>query len=67
MNPPRTRQAPEQHLCLDEATTEDLLALSERTNKRSTAAQALGALVETGTMSDLEALNRIEDWKATPR
>jgi hypothetical protein len=48
----------------DEATTEDLLALAERTDSRSTAVGALNALVETGTMSEFEALDRLDDWKS---
>jgi len=48
----------------DEATTEELLALAEQTGSRSTAVGALNALVERGTISESEALDRLDDWKA---
>ena len=48
----------------DEATTEELLALAHQTDSRSTAFGALNALVETGTISEFEALDRLDDWKS---
>jgi hypothetical protein len=40
-----------------------LLTVAETTDSRSTAAGALNALVETGEISDMEALDRLDDWK----
>jgi hypothetical protein len=57
----------ERDQCLDDATIEQLLALAERTDSRSTALQALGALVETHTISEWEAIDRMDDWKARHR
>lgn len=48
----------------DEATTQELLALAEGTDSRSTAFGALNALVETGTISEFEAWDRLDDWKS---
>jgi hypothetical protein len=48
----------------DEATTEQLLALAEQTDSRSTAFGALNALVETGKISEFQALDRLDDWKS---
>lgn len=48
----------------DDATTEALLALAERTDTRSTAFSALDALVETGTISEFEAMNRLDAWES---
>jgi len=42
----------------------ELLAGAERTDSRSLAVGALNVLVETNCISDLEALSRIDDWKA---
>jgi len=36
---------------------------SETTDSRSTATGALNVLVETGEISDMEALDRLDDWK----
>jgi hypothetical protein len=51
----------------DEPVIDELLSLAERTNSRSTAAQALNALVETNTISEFEALDRMDDWKSRRR
>jgi hypothetical protein len=40
-----------------------LLTVAEKTDSRSTATGALNVLVETGDISDWEALDRISDWK----
>jgi len=40
-----------------------LLTVTETTDSRSTATGALNVLVETGEISDLEALDRLDDWK----
>jgi hypothetical protein len=47
----------------DDDLTGELLRLAERAEHRSTATGALSALVETGTISEWEALNRLDDWK----
>jgi hypothetical protein len=41
-----------------------LLALAEQTDSRSTAFGALNALVETGKISEFQALDRLDDWKS---
>ncbi|MBU6400492.1 MAG: hypothetical protein KGS61_09255 [Verrucomicrobia bacterium] len=46
-----------------DATIQELLALAQQTNSRSTAVGALNALVETGVISEFEALDRLDDWK----
>lgn len=40
-----------------------LLSVAEMTDRRSTATGALNVLVETGEISDMEALDRLDDWK----
>ena len=40
-----------------------LLTVAETTDSRSTATGALNVLVETGEISDIEALDRLDDWK----
>jgi hypothetical protein len=40
-----------------------LLAVAEKTGSRSTATGALNVLVETGEISEFEALDRLDDWK----
>ena len=40
-----------------------LLTVAETTDSRSTATGALNVLVETGEISDMEALDRLDDWK----
>jgi hypothetical protein len=40
-----------------------LLTVAKTTDSRSTATGALNVLVETGEISDLEALDRLDDWK----
>jgi Fe2+ or Zn2+ uptake regulation protein len=42
---------------------ERLLGLAERATSRSTVFQALNALVETGVISELGALSRMDEWK----
>lgn len=46
---------------------DELLSLAERTNSRSTAFAALNTLVEIGTISEFEAVDRINDWKSKRR
>jgi hypothetical protein len=48
----------------DDETMADLLALSKRTDARSTVFSALNALVETGRISEFEAIDRMDDWKS---
>jgi hypothetical protein len=40
-----------------------LLTVAKTTDSRSTATGALNVLVETGEISDMEALDRLDDWK----
>ena len=40
-----------------------LLTVAETTDSRSAATGALNVLVETGEISDMEALDRLDDWK----
>jgi len=40
------------------------LPLAERTHSRSTDYSALNALVETGKISEFQALDRLDDWKS---
>jgi hypothetical protein len=40
-----------------------LLTVAETTDSRSTATGALNVLVETGEISDMEALSRLDNWK----
>jgi hypothetical protein len=40
-----------------------LLAAAENTDSRSTATGALNVLVESGEVTDLDALDRLDDWK----
>jgi len=51
----------------DEVPDDDLvgalLGVAERTRSRSIAVGALNFLVETGVISDLQALDRIDDWE----
>ena len=47
-----------------EDIVEGLLVVAEKSNSRSTATGALNVLVETGQISELEACDRIADWKA---
>ncbi len=42
---------------------EQLIKMSEKTKKREVASGALDVLVRTGTISDWEALDRIDEWK----
>ncbi|MDA1274280.1 MAG: restriction endonuclease subunit S [Verrucomicrobia bacterium] len=46
---------------------DELLSLAERTNSRSTAFAALNTLVEIGTISEFEAVDRMDDWKSKRR
>jgi len=48
---------------LDDDLVERLLGLAERATSRSTVFQALNALVETGVISEFEALSRMDEWK----
>ncbi|MCF7674910.1 MAG: hypothetical protein K9N23_13165 [Akkermansiaceae bacterium] len=49
---------------LDDAITAELLSLAEAADSRSTAFSALNALVETGTICEFEALDRMDEWKS---
>jgi hypothetical protein len=53
----------ERDLPPDEEMIEELLSLAEATDSRSTAFNALNTLVETGVISEFEALDRMDDWK----
>lgn len=53
----------ERDLSPDDDLIDELLSLAETTNSRSTAFNALNTLVETGIISELEALSRLDDWK----
>ena len=55
------------NLSPDDATVTDLLSLAEKATSRSIAVQALNALVETNTISEFEALDRMDDWKSKRR
>ena len=48
----------------DDDLTKELLSLAERTDSRPTAFGALNTLVETGTTSEFEALDRMDEWKS---
>ena len=41
-----------------------VLAVVDRTDRRAIAVGALQALIDAGVISEGEALNRIDDWKA---
>ena len=51
----------------DDTIIDELLSLAERTDSRSTVFGALDALVETGAISELEAMSRMGDWKDKQR
>ena len=51
-------------LSRDDKMVGELLTLAETTDSRSTAFSALNALVETGTICEFEALDRLDDWKS---
>ena len=55
------------NLSPDDDTVSELLSLAEATASRSTAFQALNALVETNTISEFEALDRMDNWKSKRR
>ena len=57
----------ERDLALDDAMIEELLSLAESTNSRTTAYGALNALVETGAISEFEAMDRMDNWKSRRR
>jgi len=57
----------ERDLSPNDELIDELLSLAERTNSRSTAFVALNTLVETGTISEFEALDRMDDWKSKRR
>jgi len=57
----------ERDLAPDDAMIEELLSLVESTNSRSTAYGALNALVETGAISEFEAMDRMDNWKSKHR
>ena len=54
----------ERGLLPDEAMTHDLLSLAEQADCRSTVFGALNVLVETGAISEFEALDRMDEWKS---
>jgi len=47
----------------DDETVDALFKASERASSRGLAVGALSVLVETGVISELQALGRIDDWK----
>jgi hypothetical protein len=47
-----------------EEVVDELLALAERADSRSTVFAALNALVETGAISEFEACDRMDEWKS---
>lgn len=51
----------------DDDTVSALLSLAEKAASRSTAFRALNTLVETGVISELQALDRMDDWKSKRR
>ena len=53
----------ERCLSPDDEMIEELLSLAEATDSRSIAFNALNALVETGVISEFEALDRMDNWK----
>jgi hypothetical protein len=48
---------------IEDDVYEQLIKISEKTKKRDIAAGALDLLVETDTISELEALDRMSEWK----
>lgn len=48
----------------DDDLVDRLLVLAERAPSRSTVFQALNALIETDVIGELEALSRMDEWKA---
>jgi hypothetical protein len=48
---------------LDEEVIERLEALSARTSKRAIASGALGVLIEARVITELGALDRMDEWK----
>ena len=51
----------------DKQLVEDLKALAEKTDDESTAFQVLEALVDNGEISELGALDRLNDWRESHR
>jgi len=47
----------------DDDLVESLLGVAERTRSRSIAFGALNLLVETGAISEFQALDRMDEWK----
>jgi hypothetical protein len=47
----------------DDELVEALLGVAERTRSRSIAVGALNFLVETGAISEFQALDRMDAWK----
>ena len=59
----------ESYLCArqedpDTDLTSALLGFAKRTNRRGLATAALNVLVETGAIGEMEACDRIDDWKS---
>jgi len=52
------------NLSPDDGTVSDLLSLAEIAASRSTVFHALNALVESGVISEFEALDRVDAWKS---
>ncbi|MCZ7635880.1 MAG: hypothetical protein M5U12_07470 [Verrucomicrobia bacterium] len=53
----------ERDLCPDEATTEELLALAERTDRRSTTSRRWDYSSKPGQSASWRQLNRLDEWK----
>jgi hypothetical protein len=57
----------ERDLPQDGTIIAELLTLAEMADSRSTVFGALDALVETGAISEFEAISRMDDWKSKQR
>jgi len=54
----------ERGLAQDDPIVDELLSLAAATDSRSTVFSALDVLVETGTISEFEAIDLMDDWKS---
>ena len=57
----------ERDFLMDDTIIDELLSLAATTDSRSTVFGALDALVETGAISEYEAMSRMDDWKSQQR
>ena len=57
----------ERDFLMDDTIIDELLSLAATTDSRSTVIGALDALVETGAISEYEAMSRMDDWKSQQR